>query len=263
VRGSTPALLVPPAAIGVAFLVLPSVALFVRAPWSHLFSIYQRNNLLDAFRISLETAFEATGVSLVIGVPLAWVLARWHARGMAVLRAAVTVPLVLPPVVGGVMLFLALGRNGIVGRYLYEWFDYSFPFTQYGIVLAQVFVAMPFLVVTMEGAFRTADRGLEEVASTLGASRTRVFSTITLPLVVPSLIAGTVLCWARALGEFGATQLFGGNNPGTTQTMPTLINTAFNTEPEDAIALSLPLMVVAVVILVALRDKWLRPAASS
>jgi len=118
-------------------------------------------------------------------------------------------------------------------------------------------------VVTMEGAFRTADRGLEEVASTLGASRTRVFSTITLPLVVPSLIAGTVLCWARALGEFGATQLFGGNNPGTTQTMPTLINTAFNTEPEDAIALSLPLMVVAVVILVALRDKWLRPAASS
>jgi molybdate transport system permease protein len=150
-----------------------------------------------------------------------------------------------------------------VGRYLSSWFGVELPFTQHGIVLAQTFVAMPFLIVTVEGAFRTADRGLEEAAATLGASRLRIFGRVTLPLVLPSLIAGTVLCWARALGEFGATVLFGGNISGSTQTLSTLVYTAFQTEPENAIALSLPLMLVAVIILGALRDKWLRPAAVS
>lgn len=259
----TPLALLPPAAIGAAFLVLPTVALLVRAPWSGLEEIYRHTAVASALRISIVTSLQATAAALVVGVPLAWVLARSRWRGISLLRAAVTLPLVLPPVVGGVALFLALGRRGIVGRYLDDWFGITLPFTQHGIVLAQLFVAMPFLVVTVEGAFRTADRGVEEAAATLGASRARIFARVTLPAIVPSLAAGSVLCWARALGEFGACIVFGGNIVGVTQTMPTAVLTAFDNRPEDAVALSLPLMLVAVVILTALRDSWLRPAASS
>jgi molybdate transport system permease protein len=260
---ATPLPLIPFAAIGAGFLVLPAVALAIRAPWSSLLSIYGRSEVGDAMRISVVTAVEATAVSVLLGVPLAWVLARGSFPGLSALRAAVLVPLVLPPVVGGVVLFLALGSRGVVGRYLDDWFGLSLPFTQHGIVLAQVFVSMPFLVITVEGAFRTADRGLEEAAATLGARRSRIFARVTVPLILPSLAAGTVLCWARALGEYGATQLFGGNVQGTTQTMPTLIYTKFNSDPEDAVALSLLLMVVALVLLTALRDRWLRSPASA
>jgi len=259
----TPVLLFPPALVGVVFLLLPTLGLLLRAPWSSLGRIYEHTAVADALRISIVTAFEATALSLIFGVPLAWVMARVTRPGMGIVRAIVTLPLVLPPVVGGVALFLALGVHGFVGRYLYAWFGLSLPFTQHGIVLAQTFVAMPFLVVTVEGAFRTADRGLEEAAATLGAARLRIFTRVTLPLVVPSLVAGSVLCWARALGEFGATVLFGGNQPGSTQTMPTAVISAFQDQPENAVALSLPLMLVAVVILAALRDNWLRPIASS
>lgn len=264
-RSGTPLLLIPPAAIAALFLLLPAVALLVRAPWGSLGSIYRKYAFWDALRISIITSLEVTAISLVIGTPLAWVLARRKFLGASLLRAIVTLPLVLPPVVGGVAMFFAFGRNGIVGRYLDEWFGYALPFTQFGIVLAETFVAMPFLVVTLEGAFRTANRGLEEAAATLGASRLRVFSRVTLPLVVPSLVAGSVLCWARAIGEFGATSIFGGNNPGTTQTMPTLVLSVFETngDPQAATALSLPLMLVAIVVLVALRDKWLRSAPAS
>jgi molybdate transport system permease protein len=262
-RSAIPLALVPPAGIGAAFLLLPALALVVRAPWRELPEIYHRNDFGDALRISVITAVEATAVSLIFGVPLAWMIARVRFPGMSVVRAVVTLPLVLPPVVGGVALFYALGRLGIVGQSLYSWFGIALPFSQPGIVLAQTFVAMPFLVVTLEGAFRSADRSLEEAAATLGANRLRVFTRVTLPLVVPSLAAGTVLCWARALGEFGATQVFGGNLQGITQTMPTLVLQAFHTRPQDAVALSLPLMAVALLILMALRDRWLRPAASS
>jgi molybdate transport system permease protein len=262
-HNGTPVLLIAPAAVGVLFLLLPTLGLLIRAPWRSLGAIYGKTNIVDALRISLLTSLQATLLSLILGVPLAVVLARVRLPGMAIVRAAVLVPLVVPPVVGGVALFLALGRNGVLGRYLDEWLGLTFPFSQHGIVLAQTFVAMPFLVVTMEGAFRTADRGLEEAAATLGASRSRIFARVTLPLVVPSLVAGTVLCWARALGEFGATVIFGGNVPGYTQTMPTAIFTGFQNDPQDAVALSLPLMLVAVIILGALRDTWLRPVASS
>jgi molybdate transport system permease protein len=264
-RSSTPLLLVPPAAVGAIFLALPAVALVVRAPWSNLAAIYRKYQFWDALRISIVVSLEVTAISLVVGTPLAWVLARRKFPGVAVLRAIVTLPLVLPPVVGGVAMFYAFGRNGVVGRHLDDWFGITLPFTQFGIVLAETFVAMPFLVVTLEGAFRGSDRGLEEAAATLGASRLRVFARVTLPLVTPSLIAGAVLCWARAIGEFGATAIFGGNNPGSTQTMPTLVLSVFNIsgDPEAAVALSLPLMVVAIVVLVALRDKWLRSAPAS
>ena len=263
-RAGTPLLLVPPAVVGAALLVVPAIALVVRAPWSRLGPIYTQYRFWDALRISIVTSLEVTAISIVLGTPLAWVLARRSFVGKSLLRAAVTLPLVLPPVVGGIALFFALGRNGIVGRYLHDWFGWSIPFTQPGIVIAGTFVSMPFLVVTVEGAIRSADRGLEEAAATLGASRWRVFSRVTVPTILPSLAAGSVLCWARAIGEFGATSIFGGNIAGSTETMPVLVLRVFqvNGDPEAATALSLPLMAVAIVVLVALRDRWLRAAPS-
>ena len=258
-----PLVIVPPALIGVLFLALPTVALIVRTPWTELGRIYGEQQVWTALRLSIESSIEATVVSLLLGIPLAWVLARVRIPGIGIARAIVTIPLVLPPVISGVALFTAFGRNGLLGDPINAVLGHDLPFTFPAIVVAQTFVAMPFLVVTVEGAFRISDRGVEEAAATLGASRTRIFAWVTLPLVLPAIIAGTVLCWARALGEFGATLLFGGNTPGRTQTLPTAVLTVFNVEPADAPALSLPLMAVALIVLGALRDKWLRPIASS
>jgi molybdate transport system permease protein len=257
------------APIGLLFLLLPTLGLLIRAPWSDLAHVYTHANTSEgvdvsaAIRLSLTTSLQATLISVVIGVPVAWVLARVRIPGMALARVIVLMPLVLPPVVGGVALFLAFGRTGYIGRYFDEWFGVTLPFTTHGVVLAQTFVAMPFLIVTLEGAIRGADQGLEEAAATLGASRWRIFSRVTMPLVLPSLVAGTVLTWARAIGEFGATVLFGGNVADHTQTVPTAVLTAFENSPGDAVALSLPLMLIAVIVLGALRDKWLRPLAAA
>jgi molybdate transport system permease protein len=260
-RGVPPVLAVP-AAIGFCFLLVPLLALLVRAPWRGLPDLLTSPAALTALRLSLECATAATVASAVLGVPLAWVLARARFPGLAVLRALVTVPLVLPPVVGGLALLLAFGRNGIAGRYLDAWFGLTLPFSTAGVVVAETFVAMPFLVVTVEGALRSADRELEEAAASLGARRLTVFSRVTLPLAAPSLLAGAVLCWARALGEFGATITFAGNNPGTTQTMPLAVYNALETDPEPAIALSLVLLLAAAAVLALLRDRWLRPAGT-
>jgi molybdate transport system permease protein len=254
-RRGVPAFIAAPALVGFAFLLLPLVALLVRAPWRGLSRLLSENEVLTALRLSLECATAATAASLVFGVPLAWVLARMRFPGIGLVRALVTLPLVLPPVVGGIALLLALGRNGIVGRYLDQWFGVTLPFTTPGVIVAETFVAMPFLVVTVEGALRTADRDIEEAAVTLGASRLTVLRRITLPAIAPSLVAGSILCWARALGEFGATITFAGNFPGTTQTMPLAIYNAFEQDPEAAIALSLVLLLVAVIVLAALRDR--------
>jgi molybdate transport system permease protein len=258
----TPAVVVPPALVGVLFLLLPTLAMLVRTPWGRLGAIYRDQHVWTALRISLESSLEATVASLVFGVPLAWVLARLRLPGIGIARAIVTIPLVLPPVIGGVALFNAFGRKGLLGSSIHSVFGHDLPFSFAGIVLAQVFVAMPFLVITVEGAFRIADRGVEEAAATLGASRSRIFLQVTVPLVLPAIVAGAVLCWARALGEFGATLLFGGNVQGSTQTLPTLVLTVFQRDPADAPALALPLMALAVVVLIGLRDKWLRPIAS-
>lgn len=258
----TPLVLVPPAVIGVLLLLLPTLALVVRTPWGRIGAIYRNQHVWTALRLSIESSLEATAASLVLGVPLAWVLARFRFPGMAIARAVVTIPLVLPPVIGGVALFSAFGRKGMLGGAIRTVFGQDLPFTYPSIVVAQVFVAMPFLVITVEGAFRIADRGVEEAAATLGASRIRIFARVTLPLVLPSIIAGSVLCWARALGEFGATLLVGGNSDGVTRTLPTAVLTVFQHDPADAPALSLPLMAVALIVLGALRDKWLRPVAS-
>ena len=247
-----------PAALGAALLLVPLVALLVRAPWRGLPRILSDSQGLTALRLSLVCATAATVVCLLLGVPLAWVLARTQLPGLSVLRALVTVPLVLPPVVGGLALLLALSRVGVVGQYLQRWFGLGrFPFDTAGVIVAETFVALPFLVLSVEAALRAADAELEEAAVTLGASRLAVFRRVTLPLVAPSLAAGAVLCWARALGEFGATITFAGSFPGTTQTMPLAIYNAFESDPAAATALSLVLLAVAVVVLAALRGRWL------
>jgi molybdate transport system permease protein len=257
-----PALIAVPAAIGSAFLFLPLLAVLIRAPWGGLDRLLSGSAGLTALRLSLECATAATVLSLLLGVPLAWVLARVRLPGIGLLRALVTLPLVLPPVVGGLALLLALGRNGVFGRFLYSATGYSLPFTTNGVIVAETFVAMPFLVLTVEGAIRSADQELEEAAATLGASRGMVFGRITLPLVSPSLLAGAVLCWARALGEFGATITFAGSLQGSTMTMPLEVYHALEVDPEQAVALSLVLLVVAVAVLAALRDRWLRPSGA-
>ncbi|MBA3248733.1 MAG: molybdate ABC transporter permease subunit [Geodermatophilaceae bacterium] len=232
-------------------------ALLIRVPWSSLGSLLAEPEVRQALRLSVVSASLATLISLVLGVPLAWVMARTRVRGRAVLRALVTVPLVLPPVVGGVALFLALGRRGVIGGPLYDATGISFPFTTTAVVLAETFVAMPFLVISVEGALRAADRRFEDAAATRGADRATTFRRVTLPLVLPGVAAGAVLCWARALGEFGATITFAGNFPGTTRTMPLQVYLALQTDPESAIALSLVLLVVSIGTLLLLRDRWL------
>ncbi|WP_435108994.1 ABC transporter permease [Nocardiopsis synnemataformans] len=254
--GRPPWILVLPALLGVAFLVLPMAGLLVSAPWSTMGSRLAEPEVLAALWLSLSTATAATAVSLLLGVPLAWLLARTDFPGRRLVRALVTVPLVMPPVVGGVALLLVLGRNGIVGRYLDAWFGITLPFTPAAVVLAQVFVAMPFLVISVEGALRGADRRYEEAAATLGASRAVVFARVTLPMVLPGIAAGAVLCWSRALGEFGATITFAGNFPGTTQTMPLAVYVAMQRDPEAAIVLSLILLAVCLAVLATLRERW-------
>ena len=257
-----PALLIPPAAIGAAFLLLPTIGLLVRMPWSGLRAIFADSDVTAALRLSLICSSVTAVVSLLLGVPLGWILARARLPGIRLLRAAVTLPLILPPVAGGVALFLAFGRFGVLGQYLDRWFGFTLPFTVYGVIVAETFVSMPFLVVAVEGAFRGADRGFEEAAATLGASRLRIFTSITVPAVLPSIGAGVVLCWARALGEFGATITFNGSLKGVTQTMPIAVSQALEQSPQAAEGLSLVLLVIAVVILAGLRERWLYPAAS-
>ncbi|AXI80503.1 ABC transporter permease [Peterkaempfera bronchialis] len=256
-RARIPVALLLPALVGLAFLVLPLVGLLVRAPWSSLSGQLGSAEVWQALRLSLLSATAATAVSLLLGVPLAWLLARTDFPGRRLVRALVTLPLVLPPVVGGVALLLVLGRTGLVGRWLDSAFSVTLPFTTAGVVVAESFVAMPFLVISVEGALRAADPRYEEAAATLGASRLTAFRRVTLPLVAPGIAAGAVLAWARALGEFGATITFAGNFPGRTQTMPLAVYLALESDPEAAIVLSLVLLAVSVAVLVGLRDRWL------
>lgn len=243
------------ACVGAALFALPLLAMLVRAPWRNAWSIITEPEIRTALRLSMVCSLSATALSFVFGVPLAWVQARLEFRGRSLLRAVTTLPVVLPPVVGGLALLLAAGRNGLIGRFLFDWFGVRLPFTTAGAVIAETFVSMPFLVLSMEGAFASSDLRLEEAASTLGASRWTVLTSVTLPALRPSLIAAGVLCWARALGEFGATITFAGNFPGTTQTVPLSVYQAFETNPPAAIMLSLVLVAISLVILVALRHR--------
>jgi molybdate transport system permease protein len=257
-RRSAPVPLLVLAAVGAAFVVLPLVGLLQRVPWSDLLDELGTPAVREALKLSLVTSLAATATSLVLGVPLAWVLARVAFPGRSLVRAAVTLPMVLPPVVGGAALLFALGRRGLVGSWLEDALGVHLPFTTAGVVVANTFVAMPFLVVSVEGALRGTDERYEEAAATLGASRWAVLTRVTLPLVRPSLVAGALLCWARALGEFGATITFAGNLPGRTQTMPLAVFLALERDRGAAVVLSLVLVAVSLVVLVGLRDRWLR-----
>jgi len=244
----------------VLFFLVPLLGLVLRTPWSDAPRALTSPDTLEALRLSLIASLSSTGLSILLGVPLAWVYARIEFPGRNLLRALTTLPMVLPPVVGGIALLLAFGRRGLVGGWLDATFGVTLPFTTLGVVFAETFVAMPFLVLTVEAGLRSMDRRFEHAARTLGAGRWTVLTRVTLPLIAPSLFAGAVLCWARALGEFGATITFAGNFPGVTQTMPLAVYLLLETNPEGSFVLSLILLAVSLLVLVSLRDRWLGSA---
>ena len=254
--GRAPLRLLVPAVLAVTFLVLPLGALLLGVPWADFVDRLLEPEVLDALRLSLVTSLAAVAVVTAVGIPLSWLLARVDFPGRTVVRALVIVPLVLPPVVAGVALLSALGRRGLVGGPLYDAFGLTLPFTTLAVVIAHAFVSLPFFVLSVEGAMRATDRELDVVAATLGASRWTTFVRVTLPLAGPGVLAGLVLSWARALGEFGATITFAGNYPGTTRTMPNAIYVALQTDQEAAVVLSVILMLVSVAALALMRERW-------
>lgn len=252
-RQRTPWFVTAPSLVAVAFLALPLAGLVLAVPWTRFVELLATTSVRDALVLSLVTSTCATVVAVVLGVPLAWVLANSAGPLARWARPLVLLPLVLPPVVGGVTLLMAFGRRGLVGGPLYDLLGLQLPFTTAGVIVAEAFVAMPFLVITVEGALRSQDRTLVEAARSLGASPWTVMRRVTLPLVMPSLIAGIALCWARALGEFGATITFAGNFPGITQTVPLAVYSTLEVDRDQALALSMVLLAVCVVVMVSLR----------
>ncbi|MEU6989362.1 ABC transporter permease [Streptomyces sp. NPDC046465] len=261
VRTRPPLTLAVPALLAVAFLLMPLVGILARTEWGDLGTHLSAPGVTQALKLSLLVSFWALGLSLVLGVPLAWLLARVEFRGKALVRSLVLLPMVLPPTVGGVALLLGFGRRGLLGPWLENTFGIVLPFHTSGAVVAATFVAMPFLVISLEGALGGLRPGFEETAASLGASPVRVFLTVTLPMVAPGLIAGAALTWARALGEFGATITFAGNLPGTTQTLPLQVYLLLQESPEAATSLSLLLLAIAMAVLAGLRGRWTTGAA--
>ena len=245
-----PAWIYLPAAAGALFVIVPLVAILLEIDWANFIALVTSESSRAALLLSLETAGASTAVCVLIGVPMAVVLARGRFPGQSVLRALVLLPLVLPPVVGGIALLYTFGRQGLLGQYL-ELFGLRIAFSTTAVVLAQSFVSLPFLVVSLEGAMRSAGNQYENIAATLGARPTTVLRTVTLPLVLPGLMSGAVLAFARSLGEFGATLTFAGSLQGVTRTLPLEIYLQRETDPEAAVALSLLLIVVAGIIVIA------------
>lgn len=256
-RARIPAPLLALATAGLLLFTLPLTGLIFRAPWNQLTTQLVAPETLTALGLSLFCSVTATAIALVLGIPLALVLSRTSGALRGVLRALTTLPMVLPPVVGGVALLLAFGRRELIGAPLHDAFGIQIPFTTAAAVIAETFVAMPFLVIAVEAGLRALDQRYEEAARALGAGGWRVFLRVTIPLLRPAIFSGAVLCWARALGEFGATITFAGNFPGRTQTVPLAVYIAIETRPEGAITLSLILLAVSLAVLVGLRDRWL------
>lgn len=259
--GRPPVRLLVPAALAVVFLAFPLVALLVRTPWATFPQQLRSGEVHDALRLSIETSVAAMVVAAVLGTPLAWVLARLSFPGRSLLRVVVAVPLVLPPVVAGIALLTAFGRMGLLGEPLFNAFGITIPFTTFAVVLAHAFVALPFYVISVEGALRASDEEYDVVGATLGASRWRIFTRVTLPLALPGVFAGLVLGWARSLGEFGATITFAGNLRGTTQTMPLLAYVDLQSNPDEAIVVSVILLFVSILVLALLRERWFTQVA--
>jgi molybdate transport system permease protein len=254
-RTGLPVLLWIPAGVALALVVLPVVGLVTRTNLRDFPSLVTSPSALHALDLSVRTAAVSTVLCLLLGGPLAVVLARSAAPGTRLLRAIVLLPLVLPPVVGGLALLYLLGRKGFAGRALDFAFGVSVPFTTAAVVIAQTFVAMPFLVVALEGALRTAGNRYEAVAATLGARPWTVFRRVTVPLVLPAVGSGLVLSFARALGEFGATITFAGSLEGVTRTLPLEVYTLGETNVDGAVALSLLLVIVAVLVIAVARPR--------
>lgn len=257
--GALPRWILLPAAISALFIAVPLLAIVLRVDWPQFGTLVTSPSSQAALWLSLRTATTATVLCVLLGVPLALVLARARFRGQALLRSLVLLPMVLPPVVGGIALLYTFGRRGLLGETL-EVLGLQIAFSTAAVVLAQTFVALPFLVLSLEGALRTAGQRYEQVASTLGAAPTTVLRRVTLPLVLPGLVSGAILSFARALGEFGATITFAGSLQGTTRTLPLEIYLQRESDPDAAVALSLLLVFVAVVVILAVRGNDARRA---
>jgi molybdate transport system permease protein len=255
--GRPPWVLLVPAGLAALVLVVPLVTLVADTPWNRLGAQLSSRAVGDALWLTVLASACTVVLCLLLGTPLAWVLARVAFPGRSVLRAAVTVPLVLPPVVAGVALVTALGRTGFIGKPLDQWFGVTIPYTTTAVVIAHTFVSLPFYVLSVEGALRSAGEEFDAVAATLGADRWTTFRRVTLPLALPGVLAGAALAWARSLGEFGATITFAGNYPGTTQTMPSLFYTQLQSDPLVARTVSMVLLVVSIGVLALLRNRWL------
>ncbi|WP_156725938.1 ABC transporter permease [Streptomyces apocyni] len=261
-RRQAPLALALPGVLAVAFLLLPLAGVLAGAPWQSLPERLTAPEVTEALGLSLVVSGWALLLSLVLGVPLAWLLARVEFPGKALIRVLVMLPMVLPPTVAGVALLEGYGRRGLLGPWLAD-LGITLPFSTAGAVVASAFVSMPFLVISLEGALASLHERYEETALSLGASPLRTFFTVTVPMIAPGLIAGAALCWARALGEFGATITFAGNLPGTTQTLPLQVYLLLQNDPDGAVAVSLLLLVVATAVLLALRGRWLGGGAAA
>ncbi len=252
-----PVLVTVAAVAAIGFFAIPLVGILQRADWADLWADLLTEEARDALRLSLICSTSAAGLAVLLGTPLAWLLARSHVPGRPAIRALVLLPMVLPPVVGGVALLSAFSLGSPLGGWLQDTFGIQFTFSTAGVIMAETFVAMPFYVITVEAGLRSMDQRYEDVAASLGAGRVTVFRRVTLPLVAPSVVAGAVLAWARALGEFGATITFAGNIEGRTRTLPLAIYLELVNDQGSAIALSLVLLVVSLVVLLSLRNRWL------
>lgn len=242
--------------VGISFLVLPLVSVVLRVPWNDFWSTLTNSAVRQSLFISLQTSLAAAVIAAILGIPLSWWLARTSNRLARIIRTVCIAPMVLPPVVAGIALLAAFGRRGVVGEQMYNWWSVSLPFTKTAVILAQVFVAMPFLILAVEAAFRQANEGLEDAARTMGASPLRIFFTVVVPSVRPALVAGLVLAWARSFGEFGASITFAGSFPGRTQTLPMSVYEIATYDYRQALVVSVFMMIVSVGVLAVMRDRW-------
>ena len=249
------------ALVAVAVIVVPIVGLFVRVPWSRLGELWSNDTASTAMWMSLRTSLIATALAVVLGVPLAWVIANARPQMRSIARAVVTVPVILPPVVGGIALLSALGRRGVFGGLLSS-LGISLPFTQSAVVLSQLFVAMPFLVLAVESHFNSMDRGVVDAARVMGFSSVRTFWHVVLPMSRPAILAGAVLAWARSIGEFGASITFAGSLKGKTQTLPMAVYDLLERDWELAMGLSVMMVLFAVVVIFSLRSRLLTASAA-
>jgi len=244
------------AVVAVFFLVLPLLSVVIRVPWGEFWSTLTSSAVRQSLLISLQTSLMAAVLAAILGIPLSWWLARTSSRLARMIRTVCIAPMVLPPVVAGIALLAAFGRRGVVGEQMYNWWGISLPFTKTAVVLAQVFVAMPFLILAVEAAFRQVNEGLEDAARTMGATPIRIFFSVVVPSVRPALLAGLVLAWARSFGEFGASITFAGSFPGRTQTLPMSVYEIATYDYRQALVVSVFMMFISVGVLAVMRDRW-------